>query len=287
MPRRIDLDAEINSIRLKEQGFAPATPDSGYGQLYIKSDGLYFKGDNGAEIGPLGTGSSGSGAPTNAQYVTVASDAELSAELVIPGFAAHADAPNNFPSLATAYEFDDTDTVLTWDSAPAIVDSNTTIPNHLYIKFTDNTNRFGFVAWTPGSGTFDVRTKVLIGAEYEGNYWAFGLLVADDDNSERAEVKIAYNNALHLREIEAGTYTSSTYTKRGEKNQNVASEMYLRMTRDSSNNISFYYSSNGILWQLIATQSFILTVTQVGFEFAAVTNSQTYYAACDWIRANV
>jgi hypothetical protein len=51
--------AEIDSIRLKEQATAPSTPASGYGQLYAKSDGLYFKGDNGTEIGPFGGGSGG------------------------------------------------------------------------------------------------------------------------------------------------------------------------------------------------------------------------------------
>jgi len=50
MVKRIDTEAEINSIRLKEQASAPATPDSGYGQLYEKNDGiLYFKNDAGSE----------------------------------------------------------------------------------------------------------------------------------------------------------------------------------------------------------------------------------------------
>lgn len=41
---------EIDSIRLAEQGSAPATPASGYGQLYVKSDGkVYFKNDAGTE----------------------------------------------------------------------------------------------------------------------------------------------------------------------------------------------------------------------------------------------
>lgn len=53
MPRQIDSDAEIDSIRMKEQSSAPATPDSGYGQIYCKSDGLYYKGDDGVEVGPL------------------------------------------------------------------------------------------------------------------------------------------------------------------------------------------------------------------------------------------
>lgn len=54
----IGVDANINRVRLAEQGSAPSTPASGYGFLYIKADGLYFKGDNGTEIGPLSAGAS-------------------------------------------------------------------------------------------------------------------------------------------------------------------------------------------------------------------------------------
>lgn len=58
MARIISSDAVINSIRLAEQGSAPDTPASGYGQLYIKDDGkIYFKNDAGAETDLTATGS--------------------------------------------------------------------------------------------------------------------------------------------------------------------------------------------------------------------------------------
>lgn len=48
---KISTNAEINSIRLKEQASAPDTPASGYFQVYAKSDGkLYFKDDAGTEV---------------------------------------------------------------------------------------------------------------------------------------------------------------------------------------------------------------------------------------------
>jgi hypothetical protein len=48
---KISTNAEINSIRLKEQAVSPDTPASGYVQLYTKGDGkLYFKDDAGVEI---------------------------------------------------------------------------------------------------------------------------------------------------------------------------------------------------------------------------------------------
>jgi len=45
--------AEINSIRMKEQGSNPSTPSDGYGQIYIKTDGVYFLGDGGNVVGPF------------------------------------------------------------------------------------------------------------------------------------------------------------------------------------------------------------------------------------------
>jgi len=60
--RIISDDAEINSVRLKESA-APATPASGYGQLYAKTDGkIYFKNDDGLEVDLTLTGSASAAA---------------------------------------------------------------------------------------------------------------------------------------------------------------------------------------------------------------------------------
>lgn len=72
---KISDNALINSIRLKEQASAPGTPASGYGQLYCKSDGLYFKGDNGTEIGPLGE--AGGGASISTESAALSSDVNI------------------------------------------------------------------------------------------------------------------------------------------------------------------------------------------------------------------
>jgi hypothetical protein len=62
----ISTNAEINSVRLKEQVSAPATPDSGYSQVYVKSDGLlYYKDDGGVEHGVI----SGSATVTDGNLV--------------------------------------------------------------------------------------------------------------------------------------------------------------------------------------------------------------------------
>ena len=62
---------------------APSTPSSGEGVFYEKNDGkIYFKNDGGTEY-DLTSGGGGSGAPTDAQYVTLATDGDLSAERVL------------------------------------------------------------------------------------------------------------------------------------------------------------------------------------------------------------
>ena len=62
---------------------APSTPSSGEGVFYEKNDGkIYFKNDGGTEYDLTG-GGGGGGAPTDAQYVTLATDGDLSAERVL------------------------------------------------------------------------------------------------------------------------------------------------------------------------------------------------------------
>ena len=53
--RRIDVDAEIDRFRAKEQAGDPSTPSSGYAWYYCKTDGLpYFMNDAGDVISLAG-----------------------------------------------------------------------------------------------------------------------------------------------------------------------------------------------------------------------------------------
>lgn len=60
MPRKIDTDAEIESIRLKENSNV-LNPDAGYTHLRVRADGLYIVNDSDEEIGPFITGSASGG----------------------------------------------------------------------------------------------------------------------------------------------------------------------------------------------------------------------------------
>lgn len=49
-------DAEIASLLFAEQGSNPTTPASGFGRIYVKSDGVYFRDDAGTVTGPFTAG---------------------------------------------------------------------------------------------------------------------------------------------------------------------------------------------------------------------------------------
>ena len=101
MTREIGTTANITKIRLAESS-APSTPDSGYGYLYAKTDGLYYKGDDGTEIGPLAEAGSGGGrtlissqTPTGTGTVTFSSIPGTYSKLIIEVLARGTQAATN------------------------------------------------------------------------------------------------------------------------------------------------------------------------------------------------
>lgn len=52
---QIDVDAEIDRVRLREQGADPAMPSSAHGWIFERDDGkFYFMNDTGDVYGPIG-----------------------------------------------------------------------------------------------------------------------------------------------------------------------------------------------------------------------------------------
>lgn len=78
-------NANISKIRFAEQGANPSTPASGFGFLFVKSDGVYYKDDAGNVTGPFGA--SGAGLDTTAIHDNVASEISAITEKVTPVFA--------------------------------------------------------------------------------------------------------------------------------------------------------------------------------------------------------
>jgi hypothetical protein len=228
------------------------------------------------------TGLVGGGAPDTANYIVGVASAGLSAETVIPGL-------RGSPDIAGAAgggideEYDTTSTGLTWSSAPAVEDSNTTALSHLYVLSNDTSERFGFRSWSP-AGTFDVRCKIALFSDHATNNRAIGMMVADAGNTNRILIGLAQAGLTIT--LQSYTYTGGVYTSLHTATTLNYNEVYLRMARDGSNNISFYYSVNGLAWIKRAVPSFTFTPTQVGFRMAADASGD-YGFYCDWLRTDV
>lgn len=241
--------------------------------------------DNGGGTVRL-AGGGGGGAGTTVPYVTTASDSGLSAEVVISGLAGCADI-YGAAGAGTSEEYDGTATGLTWTpSDPAVINSNTTIKSYLYLKSTDNTERLGTKSWAP-AGALDARCKVTVGHEVTGatGIADLGILIGNSDLSNRVLCHLRCT-ASNVYVTQAFTFASATYTQRGSDWGIYGNEVYLRIVRDGSNNWTFYWSSNGILWQFIATQALTFTVAKLGYRFSQ-GSAATIYGAVDWLRTDV
>lgn len=231
------------------------------------------------------SGGSG-GAPTTAKYVTTADDGTLTSEVVIPGLAGSPDIKGNLPTgtAGVSEEFDTSSDPFTWDTNPAIFTSNTTIKSHYFIKDINNTARYNQIAWSP-AGAFDIRCKLSVGSESSASSAVdIQFNITDSTRDNRILIDFFSSGSRNFS-IAAYTFASATYTQRGSTWTVSSNVMYFRMVRDGSNNVSFYFSSDGLLWQLIATQSFTFTASYKGFNITQA-NVTSYYAI-DWIRSDV
>jgi hypothetical protein len=237
------------------------------------------------------TGNQGSQAAgtADAEYVTTASSGDLTNEVVIPGLAGSADI-SGAGGAGTSEEYDTGTTGLSWNpSSPNTENSDTTVKSYLYLKSTDNVVRLGSKSWSPGSGAFDVRAKVELGPQTAATFCAIGLIVTDTatvDSGAGAMIRLSMEPGSAFYQIIAFTLSAGSYTQRGSGWQNVGNSIYLRISRDGSNNISFWFSYTGIAWQLIATQSHTVTVSKLGYRIGAA-GTVTFEAYVDWLRTDV
>lgn len=81
MARKIDTDAEIDRVRIKQQMSHPSAPSGGYEYLYIVSGtthgGLFVEDSGGRKIGPFITGTSGGGLSYISKHKRTAGDYTL------------------------------------------------------------------------------------------------------------------------------------------------------------------------------------------------------------------
>lgn len=229
----------------------------------------------------------GGGAPTTAEYITTASDGTLGAEVVIPGLAGSPDIAGA-GGAGTSEEYDTSTTGITFDTAITTVDSDTTAKSHLYMLLTGDTNTHrGTKAWAP-AGAFDARMKISLSNTIT-NAQAFGLLINDNASADGngAFIRMVVTPGSQLRQVQAYTYASGTPTQQGGTWTVGCSHIYFRITRDGSNNVSFYFSTDGLGWQLIATQSHTFTPSRIGYSLAMSNSGDVMEAFVDWLRTSV
>jgi hypothetical protein len=230
----------------------------------------------------------GGGAPTAAEYITAAAHADLSAEIVIPGLAAHGSIAGLGGGGITE-EYDTTTTGLTWSpTTPSTVDSDTTVPSHLYLTWTGsgNVETLGLRSWSPaGAAAFDARMHVAMQKAISNNA-SVGLIVTDSGDSNRSLMQLTMGTTS--LGAEAFTYGSGAYTQRGSTWTSLGQgkDYYLRITRDGSNNVSFYWSGSGRIWTLVATQAHTYTVANIGIRLAE-NGTTTILAISDFLRTDV
>lgn len=221
------------------------------------------------------------GAPTNAKYITSESNGSLSAEIAIPPLALNHNQPG-WPSgfAGILEEYSTSSTGLTWSASnPATHNSNSTAPHHLYVNATDSATRFGTRAWAP-SAAFDARCHLSLGGI---GGWSGGLWVGDTTGS--AGVLLAFSLINTGPNAAAYTVASSSLTQRGGTWTIGNNALFLRISRDGSNNVTHYWSHDGILWTTIATTSFSFTPAAIGYRVSTGAGNQVMIS--DWLRTDV
>jgi len=218
-------------------------------------------------------------APVDAKYLVANINGVLTNEVVWSSLKNHVDVPG-VGGAGTSEEYDTATTGLTWDVAPVTVDSNTTYKSHLYVNHNTATEIYGVKSWSP-SGAFDARCKMANGSTGAQN--DTGLVIHNSGNTERLLVRTSQvGNELR---IEAFTYAGS-FIQRGVSWVAGGGDVYLRITRDGANNVSFYWSSDGYAWINIDTVAFTTTVAKLGFRCNCIS-AVDYYMLVDWLRTDV
>jgi hypothetical protein len=222
-------------------------------------------------------------APGDAFYYVAQPDAGLSNEIAIPSFEISADISSNFGTTIIE-EYNGGSSGLTWDVAPNVEDVNSTRPSHLYVNSVTDVERFGLRTYAPAAA-FDVRTKMAYGiSTFNSINNSAALIVTNSDNSNHILLTFTNQSGTTQMVVGAYTYTGGAYTERGVSSPR-SNVQYLRLTRDGSNNVFFYFSSNGILWNQLATVAFTFTVAKVGYRFDT-NDTSTFEFYSDWLRCS-
>lgn len=245
-----------------------------------------WNGSNADSLKDGGVPASGGASTADPFVIGAGAAGDLSTKVQISGLTGSADI-NGAAGAGTSEEFDGADP-FTYSAALTATDTNTTIKSHWYAQDSAGTAKYCYKAWAP-AGAFDARWKMDWACDDQtlGNL-SIGVWIGDSANSNGViqTIDILQNSP---REFTTSAYTVATgaFTQRGVSHLIGCTTIYFRITRDGSNNVSFYWSTNGHIWVFVATQNFTLTVARIGFRLNSVTGGKSLYVACDWLRTSV
>lgn len=229
------------------------------------------------------SGGGGGGAPTSAEYFVSAADGTLSAENVISGLAGDSRI-HGVGGGGIDAEYDSTSHGLTASSTPDTLDSDTTRPSHLFIKTVDTTEYLLTRSFSP-AGAFDVRIHASMMTDATSANGSFGIHIGNSGNTSRLLLQFQWSGTA----LQLACYTySGSYSAVGTARTIYVHDCYMRITRDGSNNIVWYWSMNGYdeQWQRLASTSFTFTPANVGYRQNAAS-AVDLYCTSDFLRTDV
>lgn len=231
------------------------------------------------------------GAPSDATYVTTASNGTLSAEKVIARLADYH--PDNYPSSGTTWtdEFEDSSLHAdwSWDTAPGGTVSETTFPGFLYL--TGGTDNAGTVrllrrAFVPGASTaFSLAAKVSLAVE-NGNYnTQIGISVVDSSDVNIWQLIIAGDGTATASDGYRVISTASTWITAATVPL-ITAPKYLLMTRSAADVYKAFVSDTGMPgnWQYVGTSTVSSTVAKVCVRYGIDTDALDDDASVDFVR---
>lgn len=187
-----------------------------------------------------------------------------------------------FGTPTTAFEFDTTSlTGLTaYSPTPDVVDIDTTIPGHLYIK--DNAAgvaRCGYYASAP-TAPFTAICKVSDG-NVRSDYHQIGLAIGQATPGTMNSIQ--WSTAARKVETEVQTPTGFT-SALANALSDIQTPLYLAILVNSSTDVDFLYSYGGRIWAyLTEARNPSITIGSVGVWFAS-NNANGGAAAFDFLR---
>lgn len=249
-------------------------------------------GVSGSTITITNTGSGGGGsggAATTNEYLTTATAADLSAEVVIPGLAGSPDILPASPH-ASDLEFDTSTIGGTALGSPDTIDADTTIRSHLYISEGAN-SAFALVGryWSVPSMPFTMTAKISDVTMPNAQFARGGIGVAEATPGKTQGIYTESVGARVISTISSTTPTTgAAYVTAGGSGTDTWSGLpvYFRCVVVSSTDITWYVSFGGHIFRRHGSANINPGFTIGSFFVAANPENATYplSIAVDWIR---